>query len=216
MKMTETLLSIPPYISAPWKNIVSLHMVADRFAGPILIIELITGNRIEVPNLTPAAIEAIFAAHARYLEPKKSDMMIFPLPGNMGGLDQMTALWQHNPEQAGSPDLPPELLDRVVTLSKNMGLEDSSLLPQPEPNCNCPFCQIAKSMHKSDEQPIEEQISDEDLKFRTWDIKQESDQLYTVSNPLDEKEHFRVFLGNPVGCTCGQKACEHIEAVLKS
>ncbi|MGH2612567.1 MAG: hypothetical protein ACRDFB_05905, partial [Rhabdochlamydiaceae bacterium] len=62
----------------------------------------------------------------------------------------------------------------------------------------------------------EEEVSDEDLKFRTWDIKQENDKLYSVTNPLDKKEHYNVFLGKPLGCTCGNKNCEHIQAVLKS
>jgi hypothetical protein len=35
-------------------------------------------------------------------------------------------------------------------------------------------------------------------------------------NPLDHKEHYNVFLGDPIGCSCGNNNCEHIQAVLKS
>ena len=40
--------------------------------------------------------------------------------------------------------------------------------------------------------------------------------LIVVTNPLDANEHYNVFLGDPIGCTCGQKNCEHIRAVLNS
>jgi hypothetical protein len=68
------------------------------------------------------------------------------------------------------------------------------------------------------EAPLEEieEVSDEDLKFRDWEIKQTAEQLYTVTNPLDANEHYNVFLGSPLGCTCGDKNCEHIRAVLTS
>ncbi|NGX33463.1 MAG: hypothetical protein K1060chlam4_01531, partial [Candidatus Anoxychlamydiales bacterium] len=40
--------------------------------------------------------------------------------------------------------------------------------------------------------------------------------LYRVTNPLDENEHYSVFLKDPIGCTCGKKNCEHVKAVLNS
>ena len=63
---------------------------------------------------------------------------------------------------------------------------------------------------------VEEEITEDDLKFRNWDIRQTADKLYAVTNPLDENEHYSVFLGTPLGCTCGEKNCEHIRAVLNS
>ena len=60
------------------------------------------------------------------------------------------------------------------------------------------------------------QFSEDDLKFRDWDIEQKSEELYEVTNPIDQNEHYQVFLGNPVGCTCGKKNCEHIRTVLNS
>ena len=62
----------------------------------------------------------------------------------------------------------------------------------------------------------EEIVSDEDLAFRDWEIKQTTDEKYQVTNPLDANEQYNVFLGNPLGCTCGEKNCEHIRAVLST
>jgi len=93
-------------------------------------------------------------------------------------------------------------------------------IPKGEPHCNCPYCQIANAMQGTvsevEEKEVEEEVTEDDLKFREWDIKQEGDKLYIVTNPLDADEHYQVFLGTPVGCTCGQKNCEHIRTVLSS
>jgi hypothetical protein len=62
----------------------------------------------------------------------------------------------------------------------------------------------------------EEEVSPHELKFREWDIQQAGDKLYNVSNPFDKGEQYQVYLGNPVGCTCGKSKCEHIVAVLNS
>jgi len=62
----------------------------------------------------------------------------------------------------------------------------------------------------------EEEVSDEDLTFQDWEVKQEGDKLYLVTNPLDRDERYRVFLGKPLGCTCGKTNCEHIRMVLSS
>ena len=43
-----------------------------------------------------------------------------------------------------------------------------------------------------------------------------NDKLFTVINKLDQQEKYNVFLGEPVGCTCGKQGCEHMLAVLKS
>ena len=63
---------------------------------------------------------------------------------------------------------------------------------------------------------FKEEISEEDLRFREWDIEQKGENLYLVRNPLNQKEEYNVFLGNPVGCTCGKDNCEHIRTVLNS
>ena len=224
IKINEKMLSLPPYVSTSWKNIISLQLV-NTSIGPILVIELISGSRIEVPHLETAVIEHIFTAHTLFLDkhtskkPTDNTPMAFPL--DLGsifpGMQEMSTLFQHSGEQAETPDMPKELLDKMITLAKTMGVEDASNLPKAEPHCNCPHCQIMRAFHATSETPLpEEEVSDEDLKFRTWDINKDGDQLYTVSNPLNQAEHYSVFLGTPVGCTCGEKNCEHIQAVLHS
>ena len=77
-------------------------------------------------------------------------------------------------------------------------------------------CKISSHTFICEGVTIEEEVSAADLTFRSWDIKQEADQLYTVTNPLNAKEHYSVFLGEPLGCTCGFKNCDHIQAVLRT
>lgn len=217
MKITDKILSLPPYISTPWKNIISLH-VENRPYGHILLIELVTGSKIEIPNLDPKIMDKIFHMHTVVLEqegqrnPVATQTFAIPLPFPIEGL---TSALQHNPEQADTPPLPPEILEKLQSI-KGAIPEDPSSMPKAEPHCNCPYCQITRALTGTSEEMVEEEVTLEDLTFRNWDIKQESDQLYSVTNPLDGKEHYNVFLGEPLGCTCGNKNCEHIQAVLRS
>ena len=222
MKITDKILSLPPYISTAWKNIVSIH-VETRPYGHVLLIELVTGSKVEVPNLDPKLMEKIFSMHALALEqeghqnPVATQTFAFPLPFPIEGL---TSTLQHNPEQADTPPLPPEILEKIQSL-KGVLPEDLTSLQKAEPHCNCPYCQITRAitgalLEAEAPLPIEEEVSAADLTFRNWDIKQEGDKLYCVTSALDKKEHYNVFLGEPVGCTCGSKNCEHIQAVLRS
>lgn len=236
MKINNQILSIPPYISTSWKNIASLH-VESQDSTIYLVVTLLSGARIEIPQLEPIMIEAIFSAHARYLEQEEKAPAPKLLPGtplslpdssqqlasfalplkDMQGLGNVS---QHNPEQADTPDLPKQVLEKVGEITKAMGIDDLNALPKPEPHCNCVHCQIARAMRGDVEnapaEEPEEIVSDEELKFRTWDIAQTTDKLYVVTNPLDDKEHYNVFLGDPVGCTCGHHHCDHVRAVLNS
>ncbi len=227
MKITDKILSLPPYISTAWKNIVSIHVESralNGYGSHVLIIELITGSKIEVPNLDPKILEMVFSMHALVLEhegeqnknPVATQTFAFPLPFPIEGL---TSVLQHNPEQADTPPLPPEILEKIQSL-KGVIPEDMTSLQKAEPHCNCPYCQITRAMTGAEEAPaelpqIEEEVSAADLTFRQWDIKQEGEQLYSVTHPL-EGDRYTVFLGEPVGCTCGVKNCEHIQAVLRS
>jgi len=219
MKVTDKILSLPPYISTAWKNIVSLQMESRPF-GHVLIIELTTGNKVEVPNLDGQAIEKIFTTHAEVLEHEESLKKIpqqnfsFPIPMMEG----FPPILQHNPEQANTPPLPKEMLEKIAAMTKSLLPEDLSNMPKAEPHCHCPYCQIIGAVFGTEETipSVEEEVTDADLTFRTWDIAQKGEKLFTVTNPLDTKEHYNVFLGEPIGCTCGQKNCEHIQAVLRT
>lgn len=216
MMISSQILSIPPYISSPWKNISSLYALPegdDRFK---LCVILNNGTQVFVPSLDKATIDSIYEAHARYgASSIPTSSKPFSIPVLNSG-DLFHSSMQHNPELANSPEIPKEVLQKITSIAKVLGLEDSSQLPKAEPHCNCPFCQIARALNGMEETKTEEIVSDQDLQFRNWDIKQTADHLYVVTNPLDPNEHYNVFLGDPLGCTCGQKNCEHIRAVLNS
>jgi hypothetical protein len=246
MRINHKILSVPPYISTSWKNITSLHC-EYKDSMLVLIVGLNNGSRIEIPHLESPVIEAIFAAHSKFLEqehagipqktpPAPQSTPQTPVPNNSplsglgipllqigaAGIENFGSVLQHNPELSNAPDLPKEMLNKIASISKAVGIDDPNLIPKPEPHCNCFHCQISRAIQSSNDEeqisaePEEEVVSDEDLKFRLWDVAQTSDQLFLVSNPMDSKEHYSVFLGEPIGCTCGEKNCEHIRAVLNS
>jgi hypothetical protein len=145
----------------------------------------------------------------------------------MGGpidMEGISAAMEHNPEQSDMPDLPPEIVQRISTVATLLGSEGRIDAPEAVQGCNCFHCQIARAIESGvDSAGIgstisqgEEQVSDQDLSFRSWDVKETGEKLFSVSNPLDDSEYYNVFLGEPLGCTCGHKDCEHIRAVLES
>jgi len=219
MKITSKILSIPPYLSTTWKNISSLH--AEEAGGHFTLIVLLQNRtRIEVPDLDKATVAEIFEAHTRYAETEQPSFLQSPYSFSLplksdGSLEVLNSSLQHNAEQANLPVLPPEVLKKITAIARAFGLEDTSILSPPELNCNCMYCQIARFLF-SEKDSEEEIISEEDLKFRNWDISQIAEKLYLVTNPFDKNEHYNVFLGEPLGCTCGQKSCEHIRAVLNT
>ncbi|HSW72668.1 MAG TPA: hypothetical protein VLG44_04610 [Chlamydiales bacterium] len=225
MRITRKILNLPPYISTSWQNVASLY-VEERVDGQILIVELHNGSRVEIPGLDQALIEAIFETHTKVLEeeapralepfPRREEMMPFRF-GIGTGMDAVSAM-HHNPEQKDAPQLPAEILTKIINVARVLGIFDPHTLPKPEPHCNCVHCQIARGLHGQigHSENFDAEVKDDELKFRLWDIKQTAEKLYTVSNPSDSKEIYNVFLGDPIGCTCGQKNCEHIRAVLNS
>jgi len=239
-KINHKVLSIPPYVSTSWKNVNALH-VKEIEGKLLLVIILHNGTVIDIPNLDSELIQQVFTAHTSYIEqetresesdksehPKKCGGSMFPfgIPFQMGGMDHISSLLQHNPEQSTASQMSTEVLKKITSVIKSLGINFEQMnLPKAEPHCNCPYCQIARAMHNENEEMradsddgegLEEEVSEEDLRFRDWDIKQEGDKLYIVTNPLNAKEVYQVFLGNPVGCTCGQKNCEHVRTVLNS
>ena len=221
MKITHKILNIPPYISTSWENIKLLAL-----DGPNLVIVLQNESRVIIPNIDKNTLTAIFDAHAKSLEEKTTRGKIdfsfgLPLQGALPGLEALPNAMQHNPEQANMPDLPEEVLGKISALSKIMNFEDPNVLPKAEASCNCVHCQLARALQGATKNGNtkaleEEKVTEEDLKFRSWDIKQTAEKQYTVSNPFNKDEKYNVFLGEPIGCTCGSDKCAHIQAVLKS
>lgn len=230
MIINQKILSIPPYISTSWKNITSLHL-EEVNSSLILFICLKNGTKIQIPGLNKPVIEKIFHSHAKHLEDESepsvnkeaahNSLFSFGMPLKPGieGIESLGSAMQHSPDQANTPNLPPEVLSKIIGIVKVLGIEDSEHLPKPEPHCNCVHCQIAKALQIRsgiNEENLDEEVSDEELRFKDWEIKQTGKDLFSVINPLDHEEQYNVFLGEPIGCTCGKKNCEHIKAVLKS
>lgn len=227
IKITDKILSIPPYISTSWSRIAALHM-----KGGILAITLVDDDTIHISNLNSETIHSIFQHHAVYLEKEHTNSNVPDLSGLKGIVDQeepsirlafgtsldgLGNIMQHNPNQADSPDLPPEIIQKIGAIAKIITPVDELVLPQAELNCNCFYCQIARALNPLSlteilEEP-ETEVSEQDLQFQKWSITQTGDKLYSVSN---EHEKYNVYLGQPVGCTCGQHGCDHLLAVLKS
>lgn len=146
----------------------------------------------------------------------------------LGTFDSLGSALHHNASQSNMPDLPKEILSKISAIAKIVAPDDFQALPKPEPHCNCMHCQIAKAVQQglnneaneiNDTAVLtlaEEEVSDADLTFQQWEIEQTGEQLFSVMNKLDIQEKYNVYLGDPVGCTCGKQGCEHILAVLKS
>lgn len=250
ININEKFISIPPHISATWNQISFLQTTENESdKTPILVIHLMDGNVVNIPNLDTKIISDAFSAHIKHLESKVevpaskgqtsnndfvkafggilqqitglSPDQISNMPIKIGfstkglpGIENIEQALQHDLSQSRSENLSPEMLEKLASMVKMMLGGDLGGFPKPEPHCNCTHCQLARTIHKSKE--TEEPVSEEDLKFRSWNIEDNGKDMYTVTNPCDDGEHYTVFLGNPIGCTCGQNDCEHIKAVLYS
>lgn len=233
MKITPTVFSIPPYISTSWSQVNALIMQSQT-----LIVSLKNGPTVEIPGLHAAVLENIFNTHAAYIEQTMQPNLLNPLshpiaqtreqrielPLQVASMEELGSALQHNPAQKNAPNIPREILHKIVAITKIVSPTDMQLLPKPEPHCNCVHCQIAKAMTQASDESEphtimiekDEEVADSDLHFQQWQIEHLGNQMYTVTNKLDAAEKYSVFLGNPVGCTCGISGCEHIVAVLKS
>lgn len=220
MKITPKILSIPPYISTSWSNVASIHL-RDKAEKAIVIISLNDGAQIEIPNMDQRDIDEIFKAHANFSEientiPKNliDSSFSFSLPIKSGdmSLEALGGQMQHNPEQSDLPPIPPHILEKIGSIVRAFGIEEGAILDKAEPDCNCIYCQLSRTAHREPDEIVE----DADLKFRDWDVIQKNEKLYHVTNPLDKSEYYDVFLGDPIGCTCGCKNCEHIRAALNT
>ncbi len=198
MKITPELLSIPPHFSAPWSSIAALQSTLKQ-GERALLITLQNQTQVEITGLDETVITAIFDAHAKSVTKKPEDSTTL-----------FADAMQHNPQQSKLPDLPSQVLERLGSIVKSLGFDEGTLIPSPEENCNCVYCQLSRSLGGEEDSPAKE----EELTFRDWDIAQLEGKLYKVTSPLDPNEQYNVYLGTPLGCTCGHQDCEHIRAVL--
>ncbi len=237
-KINENIICIPPFISTSWDRVTFMQTNQGEEGELSLQLHLDDGSNIYIKNLDKALIDLAFSAHLKYLEQKKepaaqgegplgflqqalglSAEQIESMPLRFGvsgvpGFENLEMAMQHNLAQADTPDLPNEVLEKISGIAKMVTNGDLGNFPKPEPHCNCPHCQLARAVHGIEKEHTAEEITDEDLLFRDWEIKESGENLYVVTNPLDPKEQYNVYLGTPVGCTCGESHCEHIKAVL--
>ena len=246
MKINKKILSLPPYISTSWTNVESLHMehtslIISLYNGesvsipdikPELLESIFDGHAsfIESGGEQPTRHSQSSASFQFPFSQGAGQAGEFPFKFGAGGFENFQAAMQHNPEQADMDDLPEEILSKIRSLSKILIPKEAlESAPVGEPHCNCMYCQIAKALHDGwggqadwdneeavEVSPVMEDVNETDLQFQQWEIAQTDDKMYAVTNRLDPEEKYNVFLGQPVGCTCGKEGCEHILAVLKS
>ena len=214
MQITTTLLNIPPYISTTWDHIAALRTERD-----LLIITMKNGETTSIPKLSVEVLNQIFAIHAEHVQNKAKVPFTFSLPLRTSNNNEELASFasmNHVPEDSTLPDIPAEILEKIAILTKAFGGDLSAIAEPFDSTCNCTFCQIARAIRKESQLLAEETVDDEDLTFRDWQIDQLEEKLYRVTSPIDGNEQYRVFLGQPLGCTCGLNHCEHIKAVLQT
>ncbi len=239
MKISTKIFSIPPFISTRWEYVVSLRVAED-----MLIVTLKDGTACSIPHLPKETIDQIFAYHAESIETanhQKDDIgqlmegmrsgfkelvnMLSKLGAN--ALSSLGKALEHDPNNANLPQLPPDMVKKVKMLLNIIPREDIMAMPEGEPGCHCMYCQINRILREAiltqetntpdilaEEET--EAVEEKDLEFSEWIVEPIQDKLYKVTNKLDTQEEYRVFLGDPIGCTCGRPHCEHVLAVLKS
>ncbi len=142
----------------------------------------------------------------------------------LGGsaIGELGAILEHNPAHAELPPLPQDMAERMKVLSNIIPKEDLEAMNPPIEGCNCLYCQIQRIIRNESSKTFEtspheeDAVDDKELEFSEWQVTSIGDKLYSVVNKLDTNEEYRVFLGEPMGCTCGRPHCEHIVAVLRS
>lgn len=163
MKITDKMLSLPPYISTTWDRVEHIRL-GDEGS---LVIVLASGYEARIVDLEEKVINAIFAAYERWVErqnnPKILGEMMKP-PTMRGSLHignregamladgalpfQLPngAPLEHNPNQRDFPDIPKEIVEKIARVASIVAPADPDALPKAEPHCNCMFCQIARAI----------------------------------------------------------------------
>lgn len=241
MKINRALFCLPPYLSTTWSHVMALHM-----RGEALFVSLADGEIIQIPNLPPELLQLIFENHGNYLEEEERldkaaeqmvqasqnpliQMLSSPEIGtsslrfaiaNFDGAGGMYNALQHNAGQSQLPNLPPEILEKILSITKLMASNEPDLFPPAEPHCNCIHCQITRAMQNSSDsnsvqQSVFEEVEESELTFQQFNIEEVANQIFKVTNRL-ENDCYIVELAPKVRCSCGQNDCEHIINVLKS
>lgn len=233
MKITESYIHIPPYISTAWNEVRAVWKENDA-----VFLLLFGKQAIKISGLSEEQEEMIFSFHGKHLVasqesriPQLSKELSLPAHflGGMAPLGMQLGIagqggvhniLQHNLTMANFPDLPLELLQRIAKVASalSQGMEGMEV-SEDEPHCNCPHCQLARVMRESAqscEEPPSESKEEEEVFVSDWRIQNKEKDVYEVAHRLHLEEAYLVHLGDPLGCTCGKSGCEHLLAVLRS
>ncbi|SCA58692.1 hypothetical protein AB751O23_AK_00190 [Chlamydiales bacterium SCGC AB-751-O23] len=69
MKINDRILSIPPYISTTWDNVISIQVIEKD----TVLITLLDGTKVKAPGLNDADIKHIFQSHIKYVEAEEEE-----------------------------------------------------------------------------------------------------------------------------------------------
>lgn len=171
MEINPRFISLPPLLSVAWHQVASIHMEED-----LLVVTLISGSSIELPNLPTEIIKRIFTAHCFFLRhdppartaqqlsqarAREQQNSISPLLDAAVGdssdqiagirvgftsLDGISSALQHDPTMSQAPDIPQEVLNKIAAVSKILAPDESDVLPKAEAGCNCMHCQIIRTI----------------------------------------------------------------------
>ncbi len=245
MRINSKFFSLPPYISTSWNNVIALRLKdnilsisladGDIIEIPDLNKELIAlifeAHQTFLENEVASERTPSKASEIKQVNPlpaQENNSLEHPFKIGFATLDHLGSALEHNPSQAESPEIPKEILQKIAAIAKIVAPEDLSHF-KVEPHyrhCNCLHCQISRAIENGSQDlkenspgisnTVEPSVSDEELQFCQWDITQTGEKMYLVANRLEPGEKYSVYLGEPIGCTCGKPGCEHVLAVLKS
>lgn len=232
MRITPIMISIPPYITAPWDSIAAVHAEKDREGLDVLVISLANDYRVYIPSLTQEEISSIASTYEKFIEGefgKMSDNM----PGNL--VSNITEVFQqifssvknqptpvgvmsipvfHSPSQSSLPILDKESLRRIIkTISAVSEAGGTTFLEgKPEKDCNCIYCQACRYVQATRE---EKEVSKESFEFSSqWKVIPIGNETFKVMDSLDAGNEYVVSLQPTLKCSCGLNKCDHIKNVL--
>lgn len=243
MKINKKMISIPPYISTSWNYVDGLYMkgatlVITLFGGESVNVP---GLKPEIIEAIFAAHAESLEQEINQSSVSKTEHLMglpfgpslfsqaFPLLGSgdtafqfgISSMDGISSAMQHNPAQADAPDLPLEILQKIGAIVKIVAPEEVVSESTAFQDCNCPHCQITRAITSSLEDSeiihVTEAVQPLPKIPERFHIEQNDEHLFTVVDNEDiNLTEYKVFLGAPMGCTCGKEGCDHIIAVLQS
>lgn len=145
-----------------------------------------------------------------------------PISFHLDANDPSSLFQGHNPQFSNSPPLPKEILDKITLIAKAIGGE---MIKEVEPVelCNCFFCQIARALKNErieERKPHVPKNLPKDLLRGgidpEWMVDEVGPNMFKVISREEPGMVYQVYLGHPIGCSCGSNRCQHIIAALKT